>query len=202
MESRVAVLGTLGELHLEPDGFNLATLTRIVGEAEPDLLCAEIRPDDWGAGDFEGLPPEYRDALLPLSRRTDIVIVPVAGARTMDLVTPRAGRLLALRAFLVGILDAHLRWMQSGRRGVKTLNSGAWGAVCDRLCSLTARLCGNDVRREWDAANDALFENVMAAIRRDPGRRVLVTIDCRRRHRLEARLRKEPEVDLVHYDSL
>lgn len=201
-KSRVGVLGTLGELHLEPIGYDLATLRRIVSEARPDLLCAEIHPDVWTANDLEGMPPEYREALVPLSRRTDIVVVPVAGSRTQDLVVPKGGRFLALRRMLVAILDAHLRWMQRGTRGVRALNSGAWGAVCDVLCGLTARLCGRDVRREWDAANRALLENVLVAIRRDPGCRVLVTVDCRRRHRLERELRHEPEVDVVDYERL
>lgn len=202
MPSRVAVLGTLGELHLEPTGYDLPTLKKIVSEASPDLLCAEIHPDDWTTQDLDGLPPEYRKVLLPLSRRTDIVIVPVAGSRIRSLVAPKGGRFLGVRTFLVGILNAHLRWMQRGKRGLRALNSGLWGATCDRLCLMMARLCGKDARREWDRANQALVENVLRAIRRDPGCRVLVTVDCRRRHRLERQLRKHPEVDLVQYDSL
>lgn len=202
MKSRVSVLGTIGELHLEPVGFDLAVLTRIVREARPDLLCAEIHPYDWATHERDRLPPEYRDALLPLSRRTDIVVVPVSGYGRMDLAQPRKGPFLAMRTFLVRLLNAHLRWMQSGKRGVKALNSGTWGTVCDRLCSLTARLCGRDVLDAWDEANRTLFENVLEAIRRDPGRRVLVTVDCRRRHRLERELRRVTEVDLLPYEKL
>lgn len=201
-KSRVGVLGTLGQLHLEPIGYDLATLRKIVRDARPDLLCAEIHPDVWTAHDLDRMSPEYREALIPLSRRTDIVIVPVAGSGPVDLVRPRGGRLLRIRTLLVEMLNAHLRWMQRGRRGVGALNSGAWGAVCDVLCTLTARLCGSEVLHEWDAANRALFENVLEAIRRDPGCRVLVTVDCRRRHRLEQELRGEPEVDVVPYESL
>jgi hypothetical protein len=202
MKSRVAVLGTLAELHLEPIAYDLETLKRIVRDVQPDLLCAEIHPVTWAAHDLDRMSPEYREGLVPLSRRTDIVVVPVAGSRDRALVTPSGGRFLALRTFMVRILDAHLRWMQRGDRGLGAINSGTWGAVCDGLCSLTARLCGSEVRREWDAANRAIFENVLAAIRRDPGCRVLVTVDCRRRHRLERELRGVPEVGLVHYQTL
>lgn len=201
-KSRVAVLGTLGEMHRESSAFDLRTLTEIVRDAEPDLLCGEIHPEDWRAGDLRALPPEYGEALIPLSRRTDIVLVPVAGPGTVDLVTPRGGRLLGPRRLVVSILNAHLRWMQSGKRGVRTLNSGAWGSVCHRLCRLTARLCGPEALRAWDEGNETLFSNVVAAIRRDPGRRVLVTVDCRRRHRLEERLQAEPGVELVGFDQL
>lgn len=202
MKSRVAVLGTLGEAHAESDGYGLDALERVVREIEPDLLCTEIRPEDWAAGALEEVEPEYRDVLVPLSRRTDIVIVPVAGSRNPGLIAPRSGPLLALRSLAVRILNAHLRWMQRTARGPEQINSGWWGAVCDRLCSLTATLCGPDARREWDAANRAILEKVLDAVRRDPGRRVLVTLDCRRRHRLERDLRRVPEVDLVSHRDL
>lgn len=202
MKTRVAVLGTLGELHQEPTGYDLGALAKVVREARPDLLCAEILSDEWSAQDLSGMPPEYRDALIPLSRRTDIVIVPVAGPKGADLIAPRGGRFLAIRTFLVGILNAHIRWMQTGNRGVRALNSGLWGTACDRLCSLTARLCGREARREWDATNRALFDNVAEAIRRDPESRVLVTVDCRRRHRLERALAQLPAVELTDYRQL
>ena len=196
------MLGTLGEAHAESAGYDMQTLERLVREIEPDLLCAEIRPEDWEAGDPEGATPEYRDVLLPLSRRTDIVVVPVAGARNPGLITPRSGRLLGLRSLAVRMLNAHLRWMRRSARSPEQINSGWWGALCDRTCSMTASLCGRETRREWDEANRAILEKVLAAIRRDPGRRVLVTLDCRRRHRLERDLRRAPEVELVPHRDL
>lgn len=47
LRSRVAVLGTLAELHKTTIQYDLKTLRRIVKDLQPDLLCAEIYPDDW-----------------------------------------------------------------------------------------------------------------------------------------------------------
>jgi hypothetical protein len=80
--SRVAMLGTLAELHQKPIQYDLRALRRLVKDLQPDLLCAEIHPGDWQAGELSSLPPEYREALVPLSRRTNIIIVPVSGSRT------------------------------------------------------------------------------------------------------------------------
>lgn len=196
------MLGTLAELHKEPIKYNLKVLRRLVKDLQPDLLCAEIHPDDWQAGDLSAAPPEYREVLVPLSRRTDIVIVPVGGVKELDLVTPHGGRLLGLRSFVVRLLNFQLRLMQRVANGPRAINSGVFGVVCNVVCILTAWVCGSKTRRAWDAANRALLDNIKTAVGRDPGRRVLVTVDCRRRHRLEQDLRHVLEVELVDYRRL
>jgi len=201
-KSRVAVLGTLAELHQEPIRYNLNALRRLVKELQPDLLCAEIHPNEWQAGDLSQLPPEYREALVPLSRRTDIIIVPVSGSNKRELVAPRGQRWLRLRTWIVRLLNGQLRLMQRLANGPQTINSGGFGLLCDGMCSFTAWVCGPEARRAWDESNQALLDNILTAVRRDPGRRVLVTVDCRRRHRLEHSLRHIPEVELVDYRQL
>ncbi len=196
------MLGTLAELHKQPIKYNLKVLRRLVKDLQPDLLCAEIHPDDWQAGDLSAAPPEYREVLVPLSRRTDIIIVPVSSTRDLDLVTPRGGRLLGLRSVVVRLLNFQLRLMQRLANGPRAINSGAFGVVCNATCALTAWACGSETRQAWDQANRAILNNVKTAIRRDPGRRVLVTVDCRRRHRLEQDLRHVPGVELVDYRRL
>lgn len=202
VRSRVAVLGTLAELHQEPIKYNLTTLRRLVKDLQPDLLCAEIHPDDWQEGDLRKMLPEYRDALLPLSQRTDIIIVPVSGSQEWELIIPKGGHLIGLRTVILRVFNGQLRLMQRLASGPRAINSGLFGWFCDGMCSLTAWVCGSHAQRAWDQANRAMLSNIIGAIRRDPGRRVLVTVDCRRRHRLERSLRLEPEVELVNYHSL
>lgn len=196
------MLGTLAELHRKPIQYDLRALRRLVRDLQPDLLCAEIHPDDWQAGELSGLPPEYREALVPLSRRTNIVVVPVSGSRGRELFVPQGERLPGLRSLVVRLLNGQLGWMQRLANGPGAINSGLFGWMCDCVCRLTAWVCGPQAQQSWDQANQAIVDNVLAAVRRDPGRRVLVTVDCRRRHRLEQALRRLPEVELVDYRNL
>jgi hypothetical protein len=76
----VAVFGTLAEFHREPISYDLAALVGVVSERLPDPPCQDIASEQWNRGEFGDLPPEYREALLPLARQTDIVVAPVAGA--------------------------------------------------------------------------------------------------------------------------
>jgi hypothetical protein len=202
VRSRVAVLGTLAELHQEPIKYNLQTLRRLVKDVQPDLLCAEIHPDDWKESDPSRMLPEYREALVPLSRRTDIIIVPVSGSQEWELIVPKGGRLLGLRTLIVRLLNGQLRLMQRLANGPRTINSGLFGWLCDGMCTLTAWVCGPQAQKAWDKANQATLKNIITTIQRDPGRRVLVTVDCRRRHRLEQALRRVPDVELVDYRHL
>jgi hypothetical protein len=201
-KSRVAVLGPLAELHREPIKYDLKTLRRLVKELQPDLLCAEIHPNDWQAGYLSKMSPEYRETLVPLSRRTDIIIVPVSSSDEPELVAPRGRRWIRLRTWIVRLLNGQLRLMQRLASEPRTINSGGFGLLCNGMCFLTAWVCGQEARQVWDESNQAILDNILAAIRRDPGRRVLVTVDCRRCHRLERNLREVPEVELVNYRQL
>src|SRR5512138_433960 len=74
----VAVLGTLAEFHREPIPYDLKALVQLVTAVQPDLLCLDMTPEQWRQRHFDDLPPEYREALLPLAHQTDIVVVPIA----------------------------------------------------------------------------------------------------------------------------
>lgn len=78
--TRVAVLGTLAEFHREPIPYDLEALVQLVANLKPDFVCLEMTSEQWQQQDFGNLPPEYREALLPLAYQTDMVVVPIAEA--------------------------------------------------------------------------------------------------------------------------
>jgi hypothetical protein len=201
-KTRVAVLGTLADLHRESIHYDLRCLEHLVEKIEPDLLCADIRHDHWENGDLGEASVEYREALVPLAERTNIVIVPVSGPTQCDLITPREGPLLGLRSFAVWVMNAWLRTMQRIASTPEAINSGVFGLLCDAMCTIIAWLCGPTTQMMWDEANQQLVNNILAAMQRDPGTRILVTVDCRRRHRLQQRLRQMPEIELVDFWKL
>lgn len=99
-------------------------------------------------------------------------------------------------------LDNLLRFLQLRADGPRAIHSGSFRRICHTICLLEAGVGGPAARQAWDAANRALLENVLAAVRRDPGVRVLVTVDCRRTHQLAERLRHVDEIELVAYWQL
>lgn len=201
-KTRVAVLGTLADLHREPIRYDLACLTDLVEELNPDLLFAELQREAWEAGDMSAAPIEYREALIPLAARTNIVIVPIQGAAGCESIMAQDGRMARPRRAILRWLDGLLRWFQLRADGPRAIHSGSFGHVCHTICLLEAWAGGPAARRAWDAANRTLLENVLAAVRRDPGVRVLITVDCHRWHQLVERLRHVDDVEVVDFWKL
>jgi len=197
--SRVAVLGLLADLHREPTQYDLRLLYRLVKSIQPDLLCAEIHPDDWRSGDLSAVWPEYRDTILPLARRTDIIIVPVGGSTGHEYQIPGDSQFKQLRKLVIRLINDLQRLLMQLAQRPDDVNGGALDALCDGMCAADLWLSGPQARQAWDEANQAILKNVLAAVRRDPERRILVTVDCRRRRWLIKHLRDQPGVELFPY---
>lgn len=67
------------------------------------------------------------------------------------------------------------------------------------MCHLQVVPAAGESRQAWVAKNQELVGRVLWIVRRDPGRRPLATVNCRRKHWLRARLRSVFEDDLVDF---
>jgi hypothetical protein len=164
----VGVLGTAGAWHRRAPGYSLRHLEALVRGFAPDLLCAEINRADWEAGGLATFPPEYRQRLNRLCRELGVIVVPV-GDRWRGPPSP-------LRLALP--LGAGPRWVNS--------------AAADRWHRAWSRICADSGQ-----ANRELVAHTLEAVRRDPGRRVLVTVRIERRYAVVDGLRAAEEVTLV-----
>ena len=202
----VAVVGTLVEFRSEPTPYDLAALVDFVRTIGPDLLCLDLTLDQWRRRDFGGLPPEYRDALLPLAQQTDIVVVPIGdderpkGSIGVGLAGPRRWFFDRLRG-VVGSL-------QLGADSPVAVDAGPrhWGAellyhVMDWLQGGSALHSGSTLHGAL-AHREALAERVAEIAGRDSGRRILVVVNARYCHYLRRALGQRSEVRLVRYAEL
>lgn len=194
--TQVAVLGILAEFHREPIPYDLAALVRLVTNLAPDLLCLDMTPEQWQRRDFGGLPPEYRDALLPLAHQTDIVVVPIAGQRP-----PEEPTAPGWRGQAIAVLRRWLAYLQRTAPGPAATNQGLRHFFANVFYSLIAALAGREARRAWRAHRDHLIQKVLEVARRDPGRRVLVVVNVRHCHHIRPALKKH-QVQVVRYSEL
>jgi hypothetical protein len=162
------MLGTLGAWHRRAPNYGLEELETLVRGFAPDLLCAEISRADWEAGRVAALPVEYRESLMPVCRELGVVIVPVGA--------PWHGPPSPLRVALA--VGAGPRWINSVQAD-----------RCHRAWALLWPGSGQ--------ANRQLVENILQTVRRDPGRRVLVTVRIERRYAVVEGLCQTDEVRLV-----
>lgn len=197
MKTCVAVLGTLAEFHREPIPYDLPALVRLVTELHPDLLCLDMTSEQWERRDFGELPPEYRDALLPLAHQTDMVVVPIADERSPQETTApqwRGKAIAKLRQWL-GILHRQAP-------GPEAVNGGWRHFVADLLYKIIDLLAGPIAQHNWQIHTNHLIRQVVAVARRDPGSRVLVVLNVRHCHIVRRELRHVAEIRVMNYSQL
>lgn len=198
--ARLAVLGTISDLHREPLAYDLACLRSIVTDLAPDLLCAEITREAWESSNLSLASLEVREALAPVEAATDIVIVPVASTpkQYLDFAPSEQWRRGLALAF-----DRLLQWGQRQANRPETVNGLRFGAFCHTVCTLTEMMWKPEDRVTWEIQNKAMAENILQAVQRDPGRRVLVAVQCQRLHRLVPLLRTDTNwLEIVNYWEL
>jgi len=199
-ETRLAILGTMSDLHRQPISYDLNCLQQLVADLSPDLLCAEITQEAWERADLAQAALEVREALAPVIASTDIVLIPVAPSpkQYVDF-TPDSG----WRRRIVRTLDRLLRWGQIQANDVKNINGFGFGAFCHTVCMLTEMFWTKKDRAAWERQNSELAENIVHAVQRDRGRRVLVAVQCQRLHRLIPLLQAHNDLfQIVSYQDL
>ncbi len=193
----VAVLGTLAEFHREPIPYDLKALVRLVTDLHPDLLCLDMTPEQWQRRDFGDLPPEYREALLPLAYQTDIVVAPIAGEHP-----PAETTAPGWRGGVITLFRRWLAYLQRTAPDPDAVNQGIRHHIADLLYTLSLWLAGPETRRAWQAHTDYLIQAVLDVARRDPGARILVVVNVRHCHIIRAALRVFREIRVVQYSEL
>jgi len=198
--TRLAILGTMSDLHRQPISYDLNCLQKIVADVSPDLLCAEITKEGWEQGDFSQASVEVREALAPMIASMDIVMIPVAPSpKQYTDFTPDSG----WRHRIVRNFNRLLRWGQIWANDVMTINGSGFGAFCHTVCWLTEMFWSSEDRALWERQNKQLVENIVHAVQRDSGRRVLVAVQCQRLHSLMPLLKTHDELfKIVAYQNL
>jgi hypothetical protein len=197
-KTRLAFLSTIGNLHTTTLQYDLTCLRTLIAQIAPDLLCAEVSRTAWECNNLVGVSLEVREALIPVVATSDIVLLPVAPEQSTD-----AMQLPEWRQALVRTFDRVLQWGQRQANGPEGIHSLTFETFCHSVCALTEMSWTAAERDIWWTQNEALAANILQAVHRDPGRRVLAVVQCQRVHTLEPILKRHQElIELVRYKDL
>jgi hypothetical protein len=190
----------MSELHRQPLPYDLARLSEIVVRLAPDLLCAEITPVAWEKGDLSTAAFEVREAMVSVVAATDIVLVPVVPtSERFANFTPTGG----WRRGLAMLFARLLQWVELKAGRPEAINGVPFGVFCHTVCHFIEMVWTAQDRANWEAQNKAMVESILGVIQRDPGRRVLVAVQCQRLHRLAPLLSAHAgEIEIVNYQDL
>ena len=197
-KTRLAFLSTIGDLHATPLQYDLACLRALIVQIAPDLLCAELSRTAWERNNLAGVSLEVREALIPVVMASDIVLIPVTPEQSTDSMLLPEWRQALVRTF-----DHMLQWGQRQANGPEGIHSLTFETFCHSVCALTEVSWTAAERDIWQTQNEALAANILKAVYRDPGRRVLAVVQCQRVHTLEPILKRHQNViELVRYKDL
>lgn len=200
LRTRLALIGTMSDLHDQPVSYDLRNLRNIVMDLAPDLLCAEITKEAWEWRDLNLASLELRGAFAPAVVMTDIVLVPVVSTTEQFAGFAHLG---GWRHRLIQAFDRLLRWGQRRADNAEAINGVWFGMFCHTICVLTEIFWSQQDRVAWEAQNQALVENIVRTVWDNEGSRVLVAVQCQRLHRLVKLLEKHSSLfDLVGYQNL
>ncbi len=195
--TRIAVLGTLAEFHREPIPYDMAALLDLVQSIDPDLLCLDMTQDQWRRQAFEDLPPEYREALLPLAHQTDIVVAPIAGGQP-----PPKPDASGWRGVCIRWLRNQIATIQRTAPGPDAVNQGWRHHLANRLYNTARWLSAGEIEKAAREHADHLTQAVLRVARRDPGARVLVVVNVQYCHIIRERLRHHVDIEVTTYANL
>ncbi len=198
-KTRLALLSTLAETHTQSIQYNLDALANLVETLNPDLLCVELPRPSWEAHDLTRASVEVRESLLPAAALTDVVILPVApDTRQYVDFTPKQG----WRGRFAQAMGRALIRAQRAANNVDAIHAMLYQNVCHTLCLTSEMFWTAEARREWHTQNEKLLKNILQAVQQDPGRRVLVALQCQCIHWLEPKLKEHPAITLVDFREL
>jgi hypothetical protein len=196
-QTRIAVLGTLAEFHRQPIPYDMAALLDLVESVNPDLLCLDMTRDQWQRQAFADLPPEYREALLPLAHQTDIVVAPIAGSQP-----PPKPEASGWRGTAILWLRSWIATIQRTASGPDAVNQGWRHHLANYLYDATRWLSAGDIERATREHMAQLTQAVLEVARRDPGARILVVVNVQYCHIIRERLRHHEDVEVTTYAAL
>jgi hypothetical protein len=196
-QTSIAVLGTLAEFHHEPIPYDMMALLVLVESINPDLLCLDMTQDQWQTQAFEDLPPEYKEALLPLAHQTDIVVAPIAGGQPPPIPEATGWRGTGIRW-----LRSWIATIQRTAPGPDAINQGWRHHLANYLYDAMRWLSANDGESAAHKHADHLTQAVLQVARRDPGARILVVVNVQYCHIIRERLRHHEDIEVTTYAKL
>ncbi len=107
------------------------------------------------------------------------------------------------QAVVSQFFDWLLPWGQRIANQPEAIHGSTFQVFCHTVCALSAMTWSETDRSEYLIHNQALAENILEAVKRDPGRRVLVVVQCQWHHSLEPIRRQMVDwIEILEYPEL
>ena len=209
--TRVAVIGTMHQLHETMPGYGYADLRKMIQGYAPDVLCVELQPQDLTERPEEKNKREYPNVVYPLIDAGHYRIYAMepdepmfsrivkslrgANARFRKQSPDKAERLDAYIAATYKMLESY--W-----KSPAMVNDRFTDSVFQTKHAVQSEFIGPDEARGWNAWNTHMLSVIDKAVQENPGRKVAVIVGAEHGYWLRSHLGRNTNVRLVETASL
>jgi hypothetical protein len=186
-----------------------ADLGKAIQEIDPDVICAEISPEQLAGTQTCDSKPEQRDIVMPLARQLGIRVVPIQPSTQSGLALEHAKNAveaqLQRQKNLASAVEysrcltrfAHTFWLESAKsagcfENIQTTEMHEHSYVCDRV----EETLFPDRARLMIGWNESMLQRIEDTIVSSPHSRILVIVGLWHKYWLWNRLRARGDIEV------
>ena len=184
----MSVLGILGTIHSEEMrkefNYSLDEMEELIEWFKPDIICGEIRPEDWQKyrdnNEYEGYlgPNEYRKLIIPLCEKNDIKFIPVDWFEddiiNMDYFRGKSEKEVNdLEKQFESIMTVY---MEVAKKSIIPFNSLDFNSIVEKKQDFQNSINDDVHNVYWTCRNQIMIERIKNVLDINKGTRVLCTV--------------------------
>lgn len=207
--ANIVVIGTEHEIHLTDPKFSLDRLVRLIHCTKPDVLCAELSPEQLYGETTCNSKPEYPKAIIPYALGNDLEIVPIQPPTEEGMKQAERNRLG--REKILSNPELRAKWecwekvlaaaQEVSSLSLHSLQSRAYDTWMEIIWEkYQAKLFPEywEVKELW---NRHFLARILEAVEANQNKRITVTVGIKHKHWLNNKLREMSCVTLEHIED-
>jgi tetratricopeptide (TPR) repeat protein len=218
-KTQALVVGTIHDRHARNENYSYADVVHILATYDPDLICVEIRPQDfrrepylkemmlatvWGLSHGKKVAPIdwWQDAHNDRQIRDELAKQPEYVEKEKQLQRLRAqSAVIARYEKLYGPADKEDQW--GAHQGYRFWNSKDYNDFYTEEYRLSMQVYGDSpINLHYLTRNNHMMELTWSAIRENSSHRVIVLTGSEHKHVFDREFRKNPDVETFELDGL
>jgi len=208
-QTKVTIIGSLHKYHKGLSHYSFDDLKSLIKSKKPDVICIEVKPENYKGIATSSAPYEYREVMMPFLLSTKAKIVPIDWVNAdwnklmeeqkMLSESPKTAELFNAIVNPLELLVKHASDKPIAMLDYTFYNSDFIDELIEAQYGvLLNAFPENKISQITEKRNENIGDLLIKAVRRNKGERILVLIGMEHKFVLKKRLLKLPEVKYLN----